>query len=120
MIMLKIERKIHNIDAKDETLGRLASRIACLLIGKGKTDYRPNVDNGDIVVVENAGKIRVTGRKLVQKKYRHYSLYPGGLKTKDMKEVFMKKPAEILKKAVWTMLPKNKLRQPRIKRLRFK
>ncbi|MDD4996135.1 MAG: 50S ribosomal protein L13 [Patescibacteria group bacterium] len=118
--MIKIERKTYNIDATDKVLGRLASQIAQLLIGKGKVEYRPNVDNGDIIIVKNVDKIKITGQKLKQKIYYHHSQYPGGLKKKKMEEVFLKKPMDVLKKAVWNMLPKNKLRQPRIKRLSFK
>ncbi|MBL7141648.1 50S ribosomal protein L13 [Patescibacteria group bacterium] len=116
----EIRRKVHAIDATDQSLGRLASRIAQLLIGKGKPSYVPNLDLGDIVVVKNVKKIKITGRKLEQKKYYHHSGYPGGLKTRKMKEVFAKSPDQVLHKAVYNMLPKNKLRKPRIKRLRFK
>lgn len=117
--MLKIERKIHKIDATGKVLGRLAVQITQFLMGKNKADYRLNVDNGDIVIVQNAGKVKITGKKLEQKNYYRHSQYPGGLKSKKMNEIFLKNPAEILKKAVWNMLPKNKLRKPRIKRLRF-
>ena len=117
--MKKIEREIHIIDATDQVLGRLASKIAQLLIGKGKPSYVPNLDIGDIVVVKNVKKIKITGQKLDQKLYYHHSGYPGGLKTKKMKEVFTKDPNQVLHKAVYNMLPKNKLRNPRIKRLRF-
>lgn len=117
--MLKIDRKTHNIDAADQVLGRLASKIALLLIGKGKESYQPNIDNGDIVIVKNTKKIKITGKKLDQKLYYHHSGYPGGLKTKKMGDVFKSDPNQVLHKAVYNMLPKNKLRKPRIKRLRF-
>jgi len=117
--MLKIDRKTHNIDATDQVLGRLATQIATLLIGKGKESYRPNIDNGDIVIVKNTKKMKITGKKLDQKLYYHHSGYPGGLKTKKIGDVFKNDPNQVLHKAVSNMLPKNKLRKPRIKRLRF-
>lgn len=117
--MKKIERKTHTIDATDQVLGRLASRIALILTGKNKPVYVPNIDVGDIVVVKNVKKIKITGQKLEQKKYYHHSGYPGGLKTKKMSEVFAKDPSEVLCRAVYNMLPKNKLRKQRFKRLRF-
>lgn len=118
--MIKIERKTHTLDATNQVLGRLASKIAQLLIGKGKESYRPNIDVGDIVIVKNTKKMKITGQKLDQKLYYHHSGYPGGLKTKKMGQVFAKNPDQVLHKAVYNMLPKNKLRKPRIKRLRFK
>ncbi len=117
--MLKIERKIHKIDATGKVLGRLATQTAQLLMGKGKASYRPNIDNGDIVVIQNVKKMKITGKKLEQKKYYHHSQYPGGLKSKKMGEVFLKNPEEVFKKTIWNMLPKNKLRKPRVKRLKF-
>jgi len=118
--MKKIVRKIHYFDATDQVLGRLATKIATLLIGKHKEDYQPNLDQGDIVVIENVKKIKITGQKLEQKIYYHHTQYPGGLKENKMGDVFKKNPSEVLKKAIWNMLPKNKLRSPRIKRLKFK
>ena len=116
---MDIKRKTHTIDATDQVLGRLATQIATLLIGKGKESYRPNDDNGDIVIVKNTKKMKITGKKLDQKLYYHHSGYPGGLKTKKMGDVFKNDPNQVLHKAVYNMLPKNKLRKPRIKRLRF-
>jgi len=112
-------RKMHTIDATDKILGRLASRIALLLTGKGKTNYVPNIDMGDEVIVNNASKIKFSGRKLEQKIYYHYSGYPGGLKKRKMKEIFAKDPSELLKKAVYNMLPKNKLRSGRMNRFKI-
>ena len=108
------------VDAEDKVLGRLATRVATILRGKHKPIFTPHVDTGDHVVIINAERIRLTGRKWNQKKYIHHSQYPGGLKEKKMGDVFKKNPSEVLKKAVWNMLPKNKLRSPRIKRLKFK
>jgi len=118
-MVVKIERKIHNFDATGKVAGRLATQMAQILMGKNKPDYKDYLDMGDIVVVENVGKMKFTGKKLEQKVYYHHSGYPGGLKVKKVKEVFAKNPEDVLKKAVWNMLPKNKLRTPRIKRLKF-
>lgn len=113
----KIERKIHVIDATDQILGRLATKVATLLMGKHKPTYLPNVDAGDKVVVKNAAKIRVTGNKPSQKIYRHHSNHPGGLKEIVYSELKRKKPTEIFYLAVSRMLPRNRLRTPRLKRL---
>lgn len=117
---MKIERKTHKIDATGKAPGRLASEIAIMLRGKNKASYQPNVDAGDFVHVSNAKHMKFTGKKLEQKKYYHHSGYPGGLKEKKMKEVFENNPGEVLKKAVYNMLPKNKLRKEMIKRLIIK
>jgi len=117
--MKKIIRKICTIDANGKAPGRLACEIATLLSGKRKVGYRPNIDGGDFVTVKNADKLKFTGKKLAQKKYYHYSGYPGGLKTKKMSEIFSINPADILHRAVYQMLPKNKLRREMIKRLKF-
>lgn len=113
-------RKTHTIDATNKVLGRLATQIATLLRGKHKPDFVPHKDMGDFVRVENIEKIRVTGKKMEQKKYYRHSGYMGGLKETPLKKLFEKDPAEVLKKAVWGMLPKNKLRNEQIKRLKFK
>jgi len=114
-----IKRETHKIDATDKVLGRLATQIALLLQGKNKASFQPYLDNGDNIVITNATKMKITGKKLEQKIYYHYSGYPGGLKEKKMGEVFAKDPAEVLKRAVWNMLPKNKLRAQMIKRLKI-
>lgn len=117
--MISINRQIHKIDAQEKISGRLATQIANLLMGKNKLYYSPNIDAGDFVEVSNVDKLKFTGKKLEQKKYYHYSGYPGGMKEKKMKEVFKKAPKEVLYKAVYNMLPKNRLRKNFIKRLRF-
>jgi large subunit ribosomal protein L13 len=117
--MEKTSKKIHKIDATGKVAGRLATQIAQILMGKDKPDYQPYLDGGDAVMVENVDKMKFTGKKLEQKLYYHHSGYPGGLKEQKMGEVFEKNPSEVLKKAVWNMLPKNKLRKPRIKKLKF-
>jgi len=114
-----IKRETHKIDATGQVLGRLATQIATLLRGKNKPEFQPYLDGGDNVIISNAAKIKVTGKKLEQKKYYRYSGYPGGLKEKKMGEVFAKDPAEVLTRAVWNMLPKNKLRAQMIKRLKI-
>jgi len=115
----KIKREWHKIDATDKVIGRMATEIAVLLRGKHKPEYLHNVDLGDLVEVKNIKQAKFTGNKLEQKEYHSFSGYPGGLKTKKMKDVLEKKPTEILKKAVWNMLPKNKLRSEMIKRLKI-
>ncbi|HEX9664687.1 MAG TPA: 50S ribosomal protein L13 [Patescibacteria group bacterium] len=107
------------MDATDKVLGRLASEIAVILRGKNKPIFAPNKDIGDFVNVENAGKLKITGNKLEQKKYFSHSGYPGGLKEKTMGEIFAKDPGEILRKAVYKMLPGNKLRNNMMKRLKI-
>ena len=104
-----MKRETNTIDATGKVLGRLASEIVILLRGKHKADFVPNKDIGDFVVVTNIEKIKITGKKMDQKKYYHHSSYMGGLKTKPLNVLFKEKPSEILRKAVWGMLPKNKL-----------
>lgn len=112
--------KIMEIDATNQTLGRLASKIALLLRGKDEPEFQPYVLSKRKILVSNVGKVKITGKKLEQKKYFHYSGYPGGLKEKKMKDVFEKNPKEVLRRAVWGMLPKNRLRKEMIKNLEFK
>jgi len=100
-------------------LGRLATKIAVFLRGKHRPDFRPNQDSGDIVVIKNVDKVKLSGRKMEQKKYYRHSGYPGGLKETPFKKVFEKSPAEVLKRTVFGMLPRNKLRAEQIKRLKF-
>jgi large subunit ribosomal protein L13 len=100
-------------------LGRLAAEIAVLLRGKQKSDFVPYRDMGDFVIVKNVSKLRITGKKMEQKKYFYHSGYLGGLKEVPLKKLFETNPAEVLKKAVFGMLPKNKLRVEQIKRLKF-
>ncbi len=97
------------IDATDLILGRLASRIALILRGKNKPDFTPHVDCGDNVIVLNADKIRLTGKKMTEKQYVRYSGYQGGQRAVNAKELLDKKPTEVLRKAVKGMLPKNRL-----------
>lgn len=115
--MKAIERKTHTIDATGQVVGRLASRIAFILMGKGKRTYASNVDGGDFVVVKNVQQLRFTGQKLDQKEYKHFSGYPGGLKRVRWSTMFQRNPQKLLRLAVLRMLPKNKLRAKMIQRL---
>lgn len=111
------EKNWYLINAKNQIIGRLASKITFYLIGKGKKDFISHLDRGDNVIVVNAGYIKTTGRKIDQKEYQSFSGYPGGLKKISLKELLSKKPEKVIYHAVWGMLPKNKLRRERIKRL---
>lgn len=105
----EVERKWYVVDATDQTLGRLATRIAEILRGKHKPTFTPHVDTGDFVVVVNAEKIHLTGKKWEQKKYYRHSGYPGGIKETTYKDLLQKKPEFIVEKAVKGMIPHNKL-----------
>ena len=107
------------LDAKDETLGRLSSKIASILMGKNKAQYTPHNDLGDYVVVVNAEKIKVTGNKNTQKRYYRHTGYPGGLKSSTFSEIIEKDPVNIILKAVKGMLPKNKLSNSIISKLKI-
>ncbi len=117
MSRIPITRDLTEIDASGKVLGRLATEIARILIGKHKATYTPNVDAGGTVRVKNAHLIRLTGKKMQTKRYYHYSGYPGGMKTRKVSDEMAKDPARVLKAAVDRMLPKNTLRSRRLKRL---
>ena len=106
---LEVERKWDVIDAEGKTLGRLATVAANLLRGKTKPNYTPNVDTGDFVIVINADKIQVTGKKETDKIYYHHTMYPGGLKAISFKDLMEKDPTKAIEKAVKGMLPHNTL-----------
>lgn len=112
-----IKRTWHHVDVKDEILGRSATKIAGILMGKGKSYFAKNMDCGDYVVVTNAVSVKVTGNKEMQKVYTQYSGYSSGLKSARLEEMRAKKPTEIIRHAVSGMLPKNKLRAQMLKRL---
>ena len=114
----EVNRQWHLIDAEGKVLGRLASEIAKLLRGKHKPYYQPDVDCGDYVVVVNAEKIRITGKKLSQKVYYRHSNYPGGLKERTLKWMIENKPEEVIRLAVRRMLPKNRLGHRMLKKLK--
>ena len=111
-------RTWHVIDAKGQILGRMATRIAHLLRGKGKPKFAPNLDCGDGVIVVNAAAVRVTGRKLEQKRYYRHSGYPGGLRSQTLEEMLAKHPDRVVRRAVRGMLPKTTLGRKCFKRLR--
>ena len=113
-----VEKNWHLVDAKDKVLGRLAVKIASILSGKNKAQYSPNADLGDFVVVVNAEKVKVTGNKFYQKNYYHHTGYPGGLKSKSFEKMQEDSPEKIIEKAVKGMLPKNKLANQIIKKLK--
>lgn len=115
----QIKREWYLIDAKGEVLGRLATKIAVLLMGKQKVSFAPHLDSGDYVVVINASLIRVTGKKLKDKVYYRHTGYLGGLKEITLKELMKKDPKKVIWKAVEGMLPRNKLRDARLKRLKI-
>jgi large subunit ribosomal protein L13 len=115
----EIEREWFLVDAEGQTLGRLATRIADTLRGKGKPQYTPHVDTGDFVVVVNAEKIAVTGTKLDSKIYYRHSGYPGGLRQRTLREQLERRPTEVIRLAVKGMLPKNKLASAQLRKLKI-
>ncbi|MFN2290020.1 MAG: 50S ribosomal protein L13 [Anaerolineae bacterium] len=114
----EIERGWYVVDAEGQTLGRLASKIAPILKGKHKPIYTPHLDCGDFVVVINADKVRVTGRKMDQKFYYRHSGYPGGIKSISLRDQLAQHPERVVQAAVRGMLPKNKLGRKMIKKLK--
>src|SRR2546427_9898635 len=115
----EIERRWFVVDADGQTLGRLATQIAETLRGKTKPQYTPHVDTGDFVVVVNAEKIAVTGNKLDQKMYHRHSGYPGGLRSRPLREQLRRQPTEVLRSAVKGMLPKNRLARQQLTKLKI-
>ena len=113
-----VQRNWHLYDLKRKVLGRAATEIARLLMGKHKPSYTPHIDGGDYVVVINASQLVVTGNKLDLKKYYRHSNYPGGFKEETLKEKLAKDPTKVVELAVKGMLPKSKLQQPRLRRLK--
>lgn len=112
-------KEIIKVDAAGISVGRLATQVAGILMGKNKVTYSRQVDCGDVVEISNVDKIKWTGRKFEQKKYLHHSGYPGGLKTTKASDVFKKNPAEIFTRTVFNMLPQNRLRGNLMKRIKF-
>ncbi len=115
----EIVRHWYLIDAEAKTLGRLATQIADLLRGKGKPEYTAHIDTGDFVVVVNAEKVHVTGKKLEQKIYYRHSGYPGGLRQRTLAEQLERRPEEVLRKAVKGMLPRNRLAAAQLTKLKI-
>ena len=114
----EVKRQWYLVDAKNEILGRMAAKIAVLLKGKHKTIYSPNLDTGDGVIVINAAKIKVTGKKLQQKVYRRFSGYPGGLREVRLEEMLKKRPTMVIRLAVRRMLPGGPLGRDLLKKLK--
>lgn len=115
----EIERRWWVVDAEGKNLGRLATRLAVVLRGKDKPQYTPHTDTGDFIVVINAGKVAVTGKKLTDKRYYRHSGRPGGLKSRSLGEMLDKKPNEVLRIAVRGMLPKNRLAAQQLMKLKI-
>src|SRR3990167_88404 len=113
-----VKRAWHLLDAKDAVLGRLSSHIAALLMGKLKVDYSPNIESGDYVVVVNAEKVKLTGKKPQQKLYRSHSGYPGGFKEVTFEKMSKEHPERIIEHAVSGMLPDNRLKKARMAMLK--
>jgi large subunit ribosomal protein L13 len=114
----EIVRKWYVVDASEKTLGRLASQVARILMGKENPKYTPFLDTGDHVIVVNAEKVKTTGLKAEQKKYQHYTGYPGGLRTEEFRKRFDRKPESVIEAAVLRMLPKSKLGRQMISKLK--
>ncbi len=115
----EITHEWYLVDANDQNLGRLATKISTVLLGKHKPTFTPGVDTGDFVVVVNAERVRVTGNKLDDKMYYRHSGYPGGLKSITLRQQLAKHPERVLRSAVWGMLPHNKLGRRLIKKLKL-
>ncbi len=115
----EVAREWYLVDAQGQTLGRLATQIADTLRGKRKPQFTPHVDTGDFVVVVNAEKIAVTGNKLDQKRYYRHSGYPGGLRSRTLREQLDRRPTEVLRTAVRGMLPKNRLARRQLTKLKI-
>ena len=116
---LEVERKWYVVDAEGKHLGRLATEIVRVLRGKNKPQYTPHVDVGDFVVVVNADRVAVTGRKAEQRIYRRHSGYPGGMKETSYEQMLARKPTEVLRKAVYGMMPKSRLARKQFKKLKI-
>src|SRR5207253_2810654 len=114
----EVDRRWWVVDAEGQTLGRLATRIADTLRGKDKPQYTPHVDTGDFVVVVNAEKVAVTGNKLDDKLYHRHSGYPGGLRSRTLRDQLDRQPAEVIRKAVKGMLPRNRLARQQLNKLK--
>ena len=120
MSKIQFERKEYTLDATDKVLGRLASEVAVLLRGKNQVGFMPNMDMGHHVTITNAAHIKTTGNKMEDKKYYRYSGYPGGMRSKLMKEIYKNNPSKLLEMTIVNMLPKTRLRKDMLKRLTIK
>jgi large subunit ribosomal protein L13 len=113
----EVRRESHELDAAEFPLGRLASRVAVLLMGKHKASYTAHIDTGDSVIIKNASKLVLTGKKAAQKVYQKHSNYPGGFKEVAVARLIKKQPEKVVELAILRMLPKNRLQAPRMRRL---
>ncbi|MBI4128769.1 MAG: 50S ribosomal protein L13 [Parcubacteria group bacterium] len=116
---MEIQVRTHRIDAEGKSLGRTAAHIATLLQGKHKATYAPHILSGDIVEIAHVSRISLQSKKAKSTIHYRHSQYPGGIRARTLAELFKKNPREVFRKAVWNMLPKNKLRSRMMKRLRF-
>lgn len=114
----KIEREWVLVDANEQTLGRVATKVAHILLGKHKPTFTPGVSMGDSVIIVNAANIKVSGNKLVEKYYHHHSGYPGGLKSTSLKDQLKNHPDRVIRAAVWGMIPHNKMGRELIKKIK--
>ncbi|GAB4243082.1 MAG: 50S ribosomal protein L13 [Thermoleophilia bacterium] len=114
----EVDRRWYVVDAEGQTLGRLATRVATKLRGKDKPRYTPHVDTGDFVIVVNADKVAVTGKKLSQKRYYRHSGYPGGIRSRTLEQMLQAHPTEVVRKAVKGMMPKNRLAAKQLRKLK--
>jgi large subunit ribosomal protein L13 len=115
----EVDQSWHLVDAEDKVVGRLASRIARVLMGKHRPEYTPHIDTGEFVVVTNAAKVRFTGRKMENKRYYHYTGHPGGLRERTVSDLLVKKPEDVLHLAVRRMMPKTRMGRAMIKKLKI-
>lgn len=115
----EVERKWYIIDASQVSLGRISTEAAKLLTGKGKTMFTHHIDCGDYVIIINASNLQVTGQKMTDKKYYHHTGFPGGIKEASLRDIMAKDPTKVLHKSIRGMLPINKLRDERLKRLKI-
>ncbi len=115
----EVDQRWHLVDADDKVVGRLASRIARVLMGKHRPEYTPHVDTGEFIVVTNAAKVRFTGRKMENKRYYHYTGYPGGLRERTVSDLLERKPEEVLQLAVRRMMPKTRMGRAMMKKLKI-
>jgi len=115
----EIERKWYLIDASGLILGRMATKAALILRGKHKTNFTPQMDNGDFLVIINASKIKISGKKIEQKEYIHHTGYPGGLRRESLKNVLRERPEEVVRRAIKRMIPNNRLKKGIVKRLKI-
>ncbi len=114
-----MKKEVYHIDAENEVVGRLAAKISVILQGKQKANYQPYIQSPDEIIIKNVDKMKITGKKREQKMFYHHSGYLGGLKTISLGKLMDKDPSQVLKLAVWNMLPKNRLRAQLIKNLKF-